>query len=362
MTIGNGAVQSVVAPGEPFTQSPDMFFDMTRKNEQLFETMVMPTPGNSWSRQLPQVGIISRLKFTFVGQVVIAAGGATTSNRWPYGLLDKFNLGLNGQNNLWSCTGEDLHVLRTLRFPAYTERVDVFPGTLGGGNALAANTYPLHLTWEVPVAVDDTSLVGSLYAQSGATNIAIDRAVASLAALFSANPGNATLTGTFFSEVTRFSIPRGADGALVVPDLTRLHSFTTSELDFSATGDIRLPMVRSAGQLHRLLVDVSKSPGNRLSAHPATAAASKIDAFRIEYGAQDQPVNFSPASSLLARNNDHYGTTLPYDRLCWDLVRENARRDVLLLQGVTELVAIPTVNSAAVIAGGRARLVQETLF
>ena len=363
MPLGTGAPQATTVPSEPMMVNPDQFFSLTRKNDHHVETQTMPAGGTSWQRALPQVGIVSRLSITFVGQVVVASAAVTPSNRWPYGLLNSFNLSANGQNNLWSCSGEDLHVLRHVRYPSYHEEVDVYPGTFGGGGTIAVGTHPISLTWEVPIAVDDTSLVGALYAQSGATNLTMDRSVATNAQLFSNLPGNATLSGTFYTQVTRFSVPRaGEDGQLVIPDLSRLHGFNAVETDFSATGDLRLPLVRSAGQLHRLFLSVEKSPNARLSALPDATAANKIDRLRLTYGAGEQPFDYNPASSLLSRNNDQYGNVSPYDRLVLDMVRENAPRDVILLQGVTELAVIPTINSAATVSGGRARLVQETLF
>lgn len=363
MPLGTGAPQSTTVPTEPMQVNPDLFFSLTRKNEHHVETQAMPSPGASWQRALPQVGIVSRLAITFVGQVVVASAAVTPSNRWPYGLLDKFNLSANGQNNLWSCSGEDLHVLRHIRYPSYHEEVDVYPGTFGGGGTIAIGTHPISLTWEVPIAVDDTSLVGALYAQSGATNLTLDRTVATNAQLFSNLPGNATLSGTFYTSVTRFSVPRGGEGdQLIIPDLSRLHGFNAVETDFSATGDLRLPLVRSAGHLHRLFLSVEKSANARLSALPDATAANRIDRYRLTYGAGEQPLDYNPASTLLSRNNDQYGSCAPYDRLVLDFVRENAPRDIILLQGVTELAAIPTINAAAVVSGGRARLVQETLF
>jgi hypothetical protein len=364
MPLGTGAVQSATVPAEPFEINPDGFFSQTRKNEHLVEQQSMPTPGQSWQRQLPQTGIISRLKTTFVGQLVVSSAAVTPSNRWPYGLMNTFQLSANGQNQLWNCSGEDLHSLRSVRYPSYAEEVDVFPGLVGGGGTIAVGTHPLYLTWETPIAVDDTSLVGALYAQSGATNLALDRNVATMAQLFSALPANASITGTFHTEVTRFSVPRSAaEGSpLLIPDLSRLHGFNVIEMDYSASGDVRVPLVRSAGQLHRLFVSAEKSPNARLSALPDAAAANRLDRFRFVYGAGETPYDYSPAASLLARNNDHYGSPAPYDRLVLDFVRENAPRDIVLLQGVTEAAAIVTVNSAATIAGGKVRMVQETLF
>jgi hypothetical protein len=367
MPTGTSAVQSQNIPDQPFVVSPDEFFAMTSRQEAPFETVAAGSSviqGMTWSKQLPQTGIISRVKMIFEGTLVVTGAGVTTSARWIHGLLDYLALSVNGQNNLISLDGPDLQAQRFVRNPAYEDAVDVFPGSVGGGNVIAAGTYPIYVTWDLPIAMDDTSLVGALYAQSGSTTITLDRRLATNAQLFSANPANATLSGTFKSSVTRFSVPRSAQegGPLVIPDLSRLHSINAIELPITATGDVRLPMIRSAGSLARLFFSGLSAPNTRLSAQPSAAAANKINAIRLEYGAAQVPYNYDPAAMLLAQNNNNYGAPAPYGRLVMDFVRENAPRDMVILQGVTELALVPTINSAVVLAGATGRLVQETLF
>lgn len=367
MPTGTSAIQSQNIPDQPSVVSPDEFFSMTSRQEAPIETVAAGSSviqGLTWSKQLPQTGIISRARVTFEGTLVVASAAATTSARWPYGLLDNVALSVNGQNNLWSVDGIDLHAMRFVRNPAYEDAVDVFPGSVGGGNSVSVGTYTVYLTWDLPIAMDDTSLVGALYAQSGSTTITLDRRVATNTQLFSANPANATLSGTFTTSITRFSVPRSAQegSPLVIPDLSRLHSVNAIELPITATGDVRLPLIRSAGSLSRLFFSGLSAANTRLSAQPSAAAANKIDAIRLEYGAAQVPYNYDPASTLLALNNNNYGAPAPYGRLVLDFVRENAPRDMVILQGVTDLALIPTINSAVPLSGATGRLVQETLF
>jgi hypothetical protein len=341
---------------------PAAFFQMTKKNVTTPKSTPAPGPGGTAVLQLLQTGIVSKVLVTFVGQLTVATAAVTASDQWPYNLLKFFKLSANGANDLWSCDGIDLAALRFLRYPAYAERVDVFPDQVGGGGSIGVGTYDLYLTWEVPVAMDDTSLVGSLYAQSSATALQVSLTQAVNADLFSANPGNATITGTFYVSEVFFDVPFNADGALVVPDLSRLHGFNAVDVPITNTGETRIPLIRSQGQLSRLLTSVRSSPTQRLSAKPGTPANRKIDAIRLEYGGNQRPLVFDPAALLLAINNQHYGAPVPYDRLVFDFVRENPPRDVILMAGVTELAVVPKVNTAVSISGGSVRIVQETLF
>jgi hypothetical protein len=363
MPSGVGAVTLQTIPSEPFVTDPNLFFQMTEKNVVTAKTLTAPTPGGFTTTNLLQTGIVSKLVISFVGQMVVSTASVTTSNEWPYKALGAFNLSANGQNDLFNCNGIDLHTLRYIKYPAYKDATDQFPGTVGGGDTVTVGTYALNLTWEVPIAMDDTSLVGSLYAQSSSTNLQIRLALAQLSDLFSANPANVAITGQFNIQETYFEIPYNAQGQIVVPDLSRLHGFNATEGGFTNTGETRLPLIRSAGQLSRLLFSGYYGVNNRLSAAPNAATTKKLDALRLEYGGNKRPFVYDPLALQLALNNQHYGSTPPYDRVVLDFVKENPIRDIIMMQGVTELALVPRVNSGVTVAAPAAfRTVQETLF
>lgn len=362
MPVGTGAVTLSTIPSEPFVVDPNAFFQMTEKNVVTVKTLAMPNPGGFTSTQLLQTGIVSKLTLLFKGTLTVATAAATTSNQWPYIALAGFNLSANGQNDLFNCNGVDLHTLKSIKYPAYKDTVDVFPGSVGGGDSVGVGTYAINLTWEVPIAMDDTSLVGALYAQSSSTNLSIRLAMATMADLFSANAGNVTLSGQFHVQETYFEIPYDAQGRIITPDLSRLHGFNAVETGITAAGESRLPLIRSAGQLSRLFVSGHGSANNRLSAAANAATTKKWEALRLEYGGNQRPYVFDPIELQLALNNQHYGSTAPYDRIVMDFVRENPVRDIVLMQGVTELAVVPRVGSGVTITGGSFRVVQETLF
>jgi hypothetical protein len=362
MAVGTGAETLQNIPASPFVTDPAAFFQMTEK--QVITPKSFATPGSGLFRQeqLLQAGIVSKLRITFIGTLTVATASVVTSDQWPYNLLKSFRLSANGQNDLFSCDGIDLHVRRFIQYPAYVESVDTFPGTVGGGDTVTVNTYTLALTWEVPIAMDDLTLVGSIYAQSSATNLTVRVDQALNSDLFSTNPANATIAGTWYVEETFFRIPFDSQAQQVLPDLTRLHGFNAVEVPFTNTGEVRAPLIRSEGQLARLFLSVRRGANNRLSAAPNASAANKLDQMRVEYGGNQRPFVFNPASTLLALNNQHYGRTAPYDRLILDTVKENPPRDAILMQGVTELAAVPTVNSGVTVTAGVVRLLQETLY
>lgn len=362
MAVGTGATLLEQVPGVQFVTDPGSFFALTSKQVNPIPGIAHPGAGQAFARQLPQVGVKSKLRITFSGTLTVATAAVTTSKDWPYNLLKNFKLSVNGQNDLFNCTGVDLTVLRDLRYPAFIEAVQAFAGTIGGGDSVGTGTTTLYLSWEVPIAMDDVSLIGALFAQSSSTNITAQCTIAANTDLFSANPGNATITGTWTIEETFFEVPFGAQGELIVPDLSRLHGFNAFDTPFTATGDATAKLIRSDGQLMRLLVRADHSATARLSADPSAASSRKIDAIRLEYGGNKRPYVFNPAASLREVNNQHYGGPALYDFLVFDFAKENPARDAVIMLGTTELQTVVTVNSGVTVSAGQLHPVQETLY
>jgi hypothetical protein len=363
MPMGTGAELLRMLPEQDYVMDPGAFFAMTRGNVQTPRSHPHPGAAQPIGGQLLQVGIVSKLRIVFEGQAVVSTAAATTGDQWPYNLLKGVRLTINGQNDVWSCDGIDLHVLRFTRYPAYEEAVDLFPGSVGGGNSVGTGTYPIYLTWELPIAMDDTSLIGSLFAQSPSTSISYKFDTAANADLFSANPANVAITGTWYVQETLWEVPFDSEGKIVLPDLSRIHGFNAVDTPFNNVGEVRTELIRSAGQLCRLFVTARSSATNRLSAAPNAATTKKIDKLRVEYGGNQRPLDYTPSATLLSINNQHYGASAPYERLVADFLRENPPRDLVYLQGVTELAVVPTVNAAVVPGAGSAvRVTQETLY
>lgn len=363
MPVGTGSQVMSTIPAQPFVPDPNQFFQMTSKTVLTPRVPPIPGPGMPVGLQLLQAGIVSKLQIVFQGTIDIPDNAVTSALNWPYGLLSRFRLSANGQNDLFSCDGVDLHVLRYLSNPAFVDFTDNFVGDVGAAHTFTdpLTNSPLYLTWDVPIAADQTSLIGALYAQSSATNLTAELTQARNEDLFTTGAGSVSIEGSFFLQETLFQVPTDAQGNLVTPDLSRLHGFQSLDVPISNVGETRVPLIRSSGQLMRLLIR-ARNGTSPLSALPSTAAAAKIDGLRLEYGGNQRPYTFQPAGQLVALNNQHYGAPLPYDYLCVDFVKENAIRDAVYLQGVTELAAIVDLNDAVTPSNAVARVIQETLF
>lgn len=364
MPLGTASQTVTNLPSEPFVTDPASFFAQTKKNVSTPRSGANPGQGANLPFTLLQTGIVSKLVVTFIGTLTVATAAVTSSDQWPYNLLKGFALAVNGQSNLWGVEGCDLQALRDITYPAYVEGTDTFPGTIGGGNSIGTGTYNLYLTWEVPVAIDQTSLVGSLFAQSPQTNIVVTLTQANNTDVFSANPANATVAGTFYVTETFFEIPYDNQGRLIIPDLSMLHGVTATVPAITNTGENRLVLVRTAGQLERLLFTVRSSNTNRLSAAGNAAASNTIDAVRLEYGGNQRPLVWNPATLLASKNNQDYGNPLAYNYLALDTLKENPIRDAIVMAGLTELALVVTVDASVSLTSGQssARVVEEILF
>ncbi|KKM13867.1 hypothetical protein LCGC14_1711880 [marine sediment metagenome] len=362
-----GAIQFVTDPGA--------FFELTEK--KVFTPIVIsPTPGSGVSRTVdfPASGIIAMIRVIFDGDLTTTdgTGAVTTSDLWPYGLLDEFVLGTGASTDVIRVSGQQLHALKAVRNPGFIpqDTADVIPDGIGAAIAITTGANPITLTWDVPVAIDPVSLIGALYSQSANLTVQARIREAVITDLLTVS-GNATidsLTGTWFMQVTSFEVPIAGEDApkLVVPDLSRLHGIHSHRVQFSNTGDVRAPLIRRNGQLDRLLFRVFDStPEGAVTSQLLRGEADAIglDRVRLEYGGSETPLDYNPTHFLASQNVADYADALPDGFYALDFLIENAPRDVILMSGVTDLTLIPTVASGATVAGGaRVEVVQESLF
>lgn len=370
MPIGTGAATLSLLPDVPYKVDPALFFSMTEQQDTTVDTYSDPGPSRSIRDDLPRDGVVSNLQIIFSGTLTVtaAASGQTQpvpGPTWPHGIIEQFVLSANGQNDLFSVDGIDLHCLRYVRWPAFQDHQSVFPGSVGGGgSALAAGTYPIWLCWDVPIAMDDATLIGSLYARSSSTNLRfrIQRnAEENLIA-----PGGTSslwsLTGEFTVRETFWEVPT-VNGDLIVPDIERIHLVFATEADITGTGTQYLPLIRTAGQMERLMLSGYSAPGVPMQFDASAETANQVQGLVLQYAGTKKPRSYVPATALVSQNDNWYGGPVPYNRAVFDFVRVNPTRDVVYLQGVTSLKIAYELPSSMTITNPGAGLkgVQEVL-
>jgi len=380
------SLQGVTSPD--VVVDPNSFYPATRR---LLYPMKAITPiagfGSTDSVQLRQSGIVSGLLVRVVGTLVFGGTitGTSTTWRWPYNLVRALRVSANGQSNLINCNGL---ALKGLEFAANSDLNDrgvsrqigaaaVTQGTLStscedwGTNGAtlagpnftipATGTFTVDLSYFVPIAADQVSLVGSIFAQTAATNLTLDIDWETQANLFTLG-GSATLAQTLSYQVQGivYSIPV-VGGRAVVPDLSQFHQISQFRTSAIGQGDneLLLPGTGVGRKLLRTLFSISTgtAPGT-----PLAMTAANFGALGWRYGGNDTPEQVSNGQQLRYINERQFGVDLGsrWGLAAWDFSSEFALRDVVDegatsdLRLLINLVNAPTTPFAEVI--------QETLF
>jgi hypothetical protein len=375
MPVSGGAVETgqVVlqnVPVQPYEINPARFFVATERN---FVNVASFAAANDtpWTPvQLPSVGVYAKLVVQFVGSIDVGVAAATSTAKWPYGLLESIAFTANGQDDLFSCSGLALKVLERPRYPYLNSFSQDLAGAAvpvaGAGQNLAVGNIPLRLTWEIPLAFDESSLVGSVFAQAKALSLLLRGKTANVNQIATIGGGGTVVlnaNSTWNVALQFFQIPVDQTGKIVLPDLRYLHGYNELLTPFASLGDVRTGMIRVAGTLQRIFAqNVQQNVAPPAFYNPS--AAADVTQYRVEFGANKIPYRFVPAQFLTDENAKDYGAVLPYAFVCLDLARYNAVRDAVNLAGVTELFWVTTLGAgaAAPSASAQQRVVQETLF
>ena len=178
--------------------------------------------------------------------------------------------------------------------------------------------------------------------------------------MFNITTGTIAVTGTVFIEEEIFEVPYDPQHSdtLVIPDLTVLHGLVSNDNAVASQTTLDTQLFRINGQLERLFyytVNLSTA------AQPAFVPATTYVQTQLIYGSNQNPYTFNPMSYQTFRNNRDYRVAFPAGMFCLDFVSDNPARDLVLLEGVTNL-RLRTQYSAAPTGGSFVHFVQETLF
>lgn len=356
MATGTGAKVLSNLPAQPFVINPELFFQLTEKQEDTFESKAWPGFGAPISFTIPKADILAGLTVVFEGSIAGATSG-TVDPLWAYRLLKEIRFSGSGKSDLHSASGLDFHVLRFIRNPALNRGVEFY-------SAAADENGNFRVTWDVPVASDMTSLVGAMWAQSQASQLTLELRTATLAELDIS--GAAAITGTFKVARTAFTAPYepGETGRIVIPDLSRLHGVIARDIPFNNTGPVRAELDRLQAVMMRLLsyTDLGSAGG---AANPVdySAVTPAVEAARFTFGAKRSPLEYEPAWLLAKKNAEDYGAMLPKGYIAVDFVRQNAVRDSVILPGITDPRFVHELRAGTTLAqNSRIHLVQEIQY
>lgn len=381
------ALQGVVVPQSAV--NPREFFARTRRLRIRQDGWTFPGVGQTTRLSMRQVGIIAGLWIKFSGNVAVnlAAGTAATTSRWPYDLLRGVRFSANGQSNLLNASGwhwkarecmarsdrNDRGVARGIGGASPgTSRTQ---GTLSMANedwglgqnvtaiAGAPTNYPVELEWFLPIATDKVDLSGAIFAQTSATDLALEIDYATSADLFAlTGAATAVITGSFVAEAEVYTIPQGPNGDIVVPNLDVFHSIIQTRFGPPTNG---LNEIRLAGQgVGRSLQRLWWRTFNGTTPAPLAVNATNYGNVGWRYGGNDTPEVWQDGKGNAYYAEDlfgcDFGTFQGFGVMDWS--SEFAFRDAIDEGAATELRLLLEIPTGVSLTTPFVEYCQETLF
>jgi hypothetical protein len=360
--------------------NPQEFFRLTRRqriNQQAPRQFA--GLGSTDNVQILQQSIISGLMIRFSGTLTVTPGTGTVAStgRWPYDLIKAAKFSANGQSNLINVSGSKLKAREIMQHGDLTDRgisqtiggATVTQGTMAlaseawgvGSNttALAAGSPGVELEWYVPVAYDDATLTGAIFAQTSATDLLLSIDWEQVSNLFVLT-GNATvsLTGTLTVMSRSYTIPQAPNGQVIVPDLSTFHSMIQSRATQLSNG---INEVRLAGQgVGKQLLRLFWQTWNGTAPLPVTDANFGQLAWR--FGGNDTPETYSNGRLMRYDVEKTFSSDLagPNGFKVFDFVNENAFRDTVDEGTATELRFLEEIAGGVALNNAAIEYVAET--
>lgn len=365
--VGTGAVylKNLPAPNT-FRIDPTTFARETSRNRKKYPTVAPSGWGGSCGGKIDATGVVGRilLKVTFT---LTGDGTAvpTTTNQWPWNVLKQVTVAANGINNLFSCDGLDLRALERVRNPFNFDRQSSYALP-----ASASGTSNVTLYYEIPLAFDDESLMGAVFAQTQDTSLSWQVTFGATSDLFATH--TPTISAIAVQATAEFySIPyedSGQGRLAIIPDLRRMHGFYSQVDALASTSYSKLMRVNG------VLARVFQRGDNAANAAGDVDWGSLCTDHEFQYGSNVTPYDVDGGSQLRENQKDYGDLVIPAadvlsantapKYLVDDFVRDNALRDVVHLLGVTQPQYINVFSGLSVSNGNNSvvRTVQEHMI
>jgi hypothetical protein len=335
MTSAATANPSVTLQGIqiPKSQVNATVFQQLTRRQNLATKTIANFAGFGLTDNIPilQTGIVTYADVRVLGTLTVTPGSGTVAStyRWPYGIIKALRFSANGQSNLINCSGWYLKAF------AYASRVPgddrgvaqgiggASPGTstnqgtlalaneswgVGEGvTAIASGTYNVELTFAVPIAYDQISLMGAIFAQTTSSALQIGIDWESQANLFTLT-GNAAITFSpqVIVEGTAYTIP-SYNGGIVVPNLSVFHSLVENPISPSVSNGLQ--EVTFAGQgVGRQMMRAAFRVRNGSNAQPLAMNDTNYGNIYWRYGGNTTPETYNDGSRLAEWNERLYNT------------------------------------------------------
>lgn len=375
-------MQGIAVPSS--SVNPAEFFARTRRKIQTESAKTYAGLGQQDVFELKKTDVLAGLFIRFDGSVTSTPGGGSvaTTARWPYDLIRQVRFTANGQSNIINVSGAKLKAREFMARADLSDRgvtqsvngANVSNGTLsqaceswGVGSratAIAAGTYDMDLSWFLPIAEDQIGLSGAIFAASSSTDltVTIDWAPPSDLFVFG-GAGAATVQGSVQVVALRYSIPIGADGQIVVPDLSVFHSLIQSRYTNLATGENELRLIgQGAGKT--LLRTFSQLWNGAGAGVPVPVNEDNFGRLAWRFGGNETPDEYQDGQVLRYINERTYNSDIAavHGFFAHDFALENAFRDAVDLGTTSEWRQVINLQSGLALTNAAVETVAESLF
>lgn len=377
------SMQGIAIPAT--SVNPKEFRRRTRRHIQQEGSKTYDVNNPTMTFELRKSDILAEVVIRVTGSVTITPGTGTVNStaRWPYDFLKAVRFAANGASNLVNASGLKLKVRDFIRNTDLTDRgvsqtigaSSRSQGTLstaseswGVGSAvtgLSAGTYNFDFEIVVPVAEDMTDLAGAIFLQTSTADLTLALDFESQANLFTTTGNGAFTINTTTVQVwtTKFNIPVGPDGQIVVPDLSLFHSIIQSNSTSIAAGSDNETRVVGQGagkQLLRAFYQIwSGTPAAPLAMNDTNYG---LQAWR--YATNETPDQYVSGGHMRNIAERRYSTDIGglWGFGCHEFASQDAFRDTVDLGTTAELRLIANIPSGVSLTNPRLEYVLETLY
>ncbi len=383
-------MQGIAVPAE--SVNPELFFERTRRRISPEVNRTYGGGGTTQVVELRKADILSTITVRFVGQVVVnlGTGSVVSTAAWPLGIAGA-RFTANGQSNLIntgqaSASGGGLEHLRARDYMKKADLTDRgVTATIGGvsrsngtlklaseswgpasGGTVAGGTHDVDLTFTVPVAEDERDLVGAIFLQTSSSDLTLAIDETPLGQLFVASGGaTVTMNGTWQVSTTKFSIPIGPDGQILLPNLNVFHSIIASRVSNGVgNGENEHRLVGQGAGKSLLRVYGRIINGTGTGAAPLPMTTQNFGPLAYRFGNNETPDTFLDGATMRADLERRYNVDLGGVRgyFCHDFCHENTFRDVLDMGTAAELRLVTSVQNSVSLSAPALEYVTETAF
>lgn len=375
-------MQGIAVPAE--SVRPTEFFARTRRHIGLEKSTTWSGFGGQDVVELKKSDVLGALTIRFQGSLVITlpSGTATSTARWPYDLIRQVRFTANGASNLINVSGLKLKVREFQVRQDLTDRgvdqtvagVTKSQGTLskaseswgvGSRSTLSAGTYDVDLEWFVPVAEDQVDLAGGIFCATSSTDLTLTIDWEQSANLIALTGGATAVinSGKVSVHSTKYAIPIGSDGQIVIPDLSLFHSLIQARQTDMSIGENEVRLIGQGAGKSLLRVTYQLWNG---AAPQVPLAMNKVNFVKQawRYAGNETPDEYQDGQDLRYFNERFYNCDIGgiYGFGAHEFAAENAFRDAVDMGTTSELRMVIGVASGVTLTSPALEYVQETIF